>query len=447
MRWRWPTERVLAVLAAASLEAAWLALLQLAAQWLGGTGTPAVDIGAFGLAAVAGLVLARSLRGLSRRAYAAWVVGAALAAALGAVALAPGSASVADALARDAAPWLLGIALLRGTAHAQLDDEAIVAERLLRLGIAGLVAFWVWATAVGLARDPAYAGPAFAASLTYVEAGLVALGVGRLADLRVEALDRAARRRWAVLLAAVTAIVAAVGAPLAALLGLPALTALIGIAGPLAPLLGYLLYLLALVVGSAFLSVAQLLPPSGAGPLPTPLPSTSPLGSPGPGVTPATGVTPDLAWLPWLIGGLVVAGVLVAVAASLRRPAAEVEPGREGVEVREPEPIRLAFAPRLPRLRARRAPGGPPRDAVEAYRLALAAMHGRETERRPGETPREHARRLAGTPVGGPLRRLVADYELGALAGTRLSGAEERRAIARWRSIVASLRRSGRRSR
>jgi len=73
-------------------------------------------------------------------------------------------------------------------------------------------------------------------------------------------------------------------------------------------------------------------------------------------------------------------------------------------------------------------------DAVTAYLAALAELAGRDDSlgRAEHETPRAHARRIA---VGTDLDALQADYALARYGGRRLTAAEDRRAIRRWRRL------------
>ncbi len=443
MRSTWPADRVLAVLAAVSLEAAWLTLAYVGLQWLAGVPEQHLSIAHFAVAAGVGLLLARNLPDWSSRSYSVDLIGVAvLAGVIGtwlAVAPAVTMNGVALALARNPGGWLLGIAVLRGSAHAELDDEARVVERILELGVPGLVIFWVAATLSGLADASEPASAAFSATLAFISTGLLGLGLGRLADLEVEVIDRVARRRWLVLLLGVSGLVLAIGVPLAALAGLPLGTAVTGAAGPL----GVVVIVLAVVVTAPFALLLELLSRLGLrlgghlGPLSTP--GVSATGTSAPGSPPPPLAAAPEAWLTWIA---VVAGailLLLLVASFLRRPAL-AGPRRTGVEVREREPIVVGRLPRLPRLRLRRPWRRAPRDAVEAYRRALDELAGSEDGRRRGETPREHAARVAGAEIGPSVRRLAADYQLAALAGRHLTDAEERRALAHWRRLRRATR-------
>jgi hypothetical protein len=442
MRSIWSADRILALLAAASLEGAWLTLVYIGLQWWAGNRELDLGIGQFALGAVVGILLARRIRGLSRWLYAtAVIVVAVLVGATGAwlEGSAPTSfGDIAAALVGHPAAWILGVAILRGTGHGDPDDESTVAERVLNRGVPGLVAFWIVASLSGLASSASLEGMAFAATLTFLSAGLLSLGLARLTDLEVEAVHPA-RRQWLALLLGISALLLVVGVPLAAVLGLPFGTALAGIAGPLAPLLGALLTVAAVPAGLLLEGLVHLVGALGIGraTLP-PVPIASAEASAAARVLPS-GPPPDLSWLLWIAIAIVTALIILAVAAMLRRP--ELDQGATTArEVREAERIEVGPLPQLPRIRMPRIWRRPPTSAIEAYRLVLASLVGREDERRLGETPREHAARAAGERFGPSLTRLAADYQLSALAGRQLSAAEERRAVARWRRITRELR-------
>jgi hypothetical protein len=82
-----------------------------------------------------------------------------------------------------------------------------------------------------------------------------------------------------------------------------------------------------------------------------------------------------------------------------------------------------------------------PADAATAYRALLDDLEERPGARRePSETPAEHARRLR-TAGASDLRLdlLAADYSLARFAGITLSAREDRRAVARWRTLRRRL--------
>ncbi len=430
MRSSWSAESLLAVLAAATVEAAGITLAYLAIAWISGRVEILLGVPAFAVAVILGMALARGLRRASWRRYLLVLPAAViLTGALGGwlAERIAGSAGDPVGVVSNAASWMLGIAVLRGTAHAELDDEAYVVDRLIRFGMAGLAAFWIVAAATGLPSNRSYTAAAFGATLAFVSSGLLALGLGRLRVLRVETVDGAARRRWLWLLLGVTVAVLLVGIPLAALLEVPLATAVEGAAGPAAVVFVAVFLVL---TAPAVLLLSEIAHAIGPVEFHVNLPVIS--------FTPGSGSPPpvDVVTVVIAVFGAVLAAellaILIVVAAVLRRR--RRLRGRGGPELREPEPMGLQLSIHLPR-RRQRGSGGPPTTAVEAYRLVLGLLAEREEGRRPGETPREHARRIHGTEVGPGVARLAADYQLAALAGHRLNDAEERRAHGRWQRI------------
>ncbi|MGZ6372330.1 MAG: hypothetical protein ACXWL8_02935 [Candidatus Limnocylindria bacterium] len=441
MRSTWSAERALALLAAASLEGAWITLLYVAFQWPTPNHLLHLGIGHLAAGVLVGAVLARRIRRWPQRQYAAAIIGAAIiAAGVGAwLAIAPDlrPGEIVTGVLVNPGGWLLGLALLRGTAHADSAAEAEVARRVLDRGMLGLVAFWVVATASDLVHAQTFAAAAFAATLTFISAGLLSLGLGRLTDLDVEASDPA-RPRWIALLLGVSGLVLLVGIPLAAVLGLPLESALAGIVGPLAPLAAAFFTLLAVPVGLLFEALVALLRSLPHGhPLPTVAPALA--SAAGHQVVPS-GSAPNLTWLIWVGAVAGVALALAVIAWFVRRPEI-VMAAEPAEEVREAEPIDVGLGLRLPRLRLGRRWRRSPRDAIEAYRYALDSLVGREEARLTGETPREHAARVRPMEIGPRLGRLAADYQLSALAGRTLNDPEQRRALDRWRQITRGSRR------
>ncbi len=444
MRSTWSADRLLRLLATASLEAGWLTLIYLAVQWLAHSEQLTLGIGELGLAVIGGVLLVRSIDSRSPAVHAVVLLMAAVVVGvLGiwlSVAPATSRADLVAGLRANPGGVLLGVALLRGAAHGDLDRSASRAERLLDAGLLGLVGYWLFAGASGLSGSEPFSATAYAATLTIVSASLLSLGLARLTELRVEGVDRAARWRWLVLLIAVIAVVLAVGAPLAAVLGVPVAAALEGVAGPLAPVLLVLSAVIVIPLGLIAELIHLLLPwstgvtPPDLGPLPS-----QGLGSaqPGQGLVSPMG----LDWTLWpLLIGLALLGAIL-YRGMLRRSLRDddLEPGEE---IREGEPLDEIPLPHLPRLRLpwRRRRARVPATAEEAYRLALPLLVGRPEERRAGETPREHARRVVPMPLGPSVARLAADYQLNVFAERTLTPAEERRALERWRRVERASR-------
>jgi Domain of unknown function (DUF4129) len=444
MRSTWSADRILGLVATASLDAGWLTLIYLAIQWLAHSEQLHLGIAELGLAAIAGVLLARRLRGRPRPVYVGvLVVASVIAAAIGIwLSVAPDLAGESVTLAMTTNPggFLLGVAVLRGSMHADLDHSAGRAERLLDIGPLGLLVFWMFAGASGLAGSESFTATAYAATLTIVSASLLSLGLARLSELRVEGADRAARWRWLVLLVAVSGAVLAVGAPLAAILGVPVATAIAGVAGPLTPVLLVIVTIIAIPFG-LIAELLHLLLPQTTG---LSYPDLGPAASPGIGQTTndaALGNPTGIDWMLWpLLGGLALL-LLIWLGGMIRRPV--IDDDLEGDdEIREGEPIGDLLPPHLPRPRLpwRRPRRVAPGSALDAYPLALPLLVGRPEARRSGETPRAHARRVATTPLGRTIARLAADYQLIAFAGRPLSRAEERRALERWGRVERASR-------
>src|SRR5262245_17983073 len=87
MRSRWPAEQILIWLATATLEAAWITLVNLQLQWLKRTERVDLTIVYYFLAVALGMTLARTFRNLPQNRYALILTAGALGSAIvGAVA-------------------------------------------------------------------------------------------------------------------------------------------------------------------------------------------------------------------------------------------------------------------------------------------------------------------------------------------------------------------------
>jgi hypothetical protein len=445
VRSSWSAEVALTWLAVASVEGAWLTLAYIAMQWLTQQPGLPLTIAHFAIAVAAGMIVARLARGLQQTRFAAAIGAFVLVAAVSAVLLS--HVQFADfgglirALILSPSSYVMGIAVVRGAVESD-PRGGFESERLFRFGIPGLVVFWLFASTTAMVHAPAYVAPAFAATLTFVSAGLLALGLSRLDDLEVEAVDRAARRRWLVLLVAVVALVLIVGVPTGIVMGVPVSSAVAGVFGPLAPIIVAVFSILAIPLFWLLNAIIGIV----GNPLTAPQPSIAIPSAFGSGPPPAfelpTGqATPDLT-IVFLAAIAVALVVLVRVLAIvLHRPTVK-RSGDDVDEVRASERIALPALPKLPRLRLRPARRPAPRTASEAYVLALAALAPGDNARTTGETPREHAMRVRTTTVGRDVSRLATDYQLERFAERPLTAPEERRALARWRRIVASVRRT-----
>jgi len=433
-------EYALAVLAACSLEAAWITLAYVVVAAIA-TGAPGpLPMLAFAGAAFIGLGYARwsALDGRPpyRTPLALIVVAAAIVGWL--VPLGSAAAQVLEepleVVGMHPGGILLGIAVLRGTAHVIPDDDERIAETALGPGLVVVAAIWALLTATGATRQSWVVEVAFAATVTFVTAGLLSIGLARLAGLRSVGVIGADRRTWVVLVGIVAGLLA-VAMPLALILGVPIDNAVRGVLGPIGDLLVpvvVVLLLPAALLATVLVLLFEMLT-GGPGTLPD-IPSAladtvafdwaSALGGP-------SGQGPILELVPLVVA--VVAAFLL-VRGLLGRPDLSGAED-ESVEVRETERpvggVRLR-RPHLPM--PRRHPV--PRTATEAYLASLEILaRWPESARLASETPAEHVRRLRADPIGLPLGRLAADYALAEFGQRTLVPSEHRRAIERWRRL------------
>jgi len=439
MRSSWPAERivgwllpVLAILA----EGAWLTVVYVAVE-------TAIDgqapiLGTFELAAVAGLAALAVRRGMLRPddnpvTFFGVLIG------IGAVGWLWDDGARSLALAGDLpgaiglhpGGWLLLVAAMRGVGRGlEIDDRALT--RLVLLGVPGLGLPWILGQLAASDLRPVFIEQAFVASLTFVSAGFMAAGLARLQEIgRETGVDWRTNRSWLGTVLGVLAIVLAIGVPAASLLGLPVDTVTRGLIGPVLSLLGYLLLAVAFV--AAILSAAL-------------YEALSRLGFALPGaLTPQElGQLPEMREYtieqlqgPIMTVVILWAGVVLLAVIVLRtwvRRRAHGRP-RGGGEERSFSIPQDAFRLGMPRLGgvARRRRRGAPTDAVSAYLAALdhLAEHEPARARREPESPHVHAARIGVPEVGS----LQADYALARYGGRRLTDAENRRGVARWRRI------------
>ena len=445
MRLRWSAENVLTWLAVTSMEGAWLTLAYVLLQWAASQPSLPLNVLHFSLAVMLGMLVAHVGANLSQARFAASMAAAAVLCAMVAGVIsgipAPDPGAFIRGLVVAPGSWLLGLAVVRGAVQAN-PRGSYATEQLFSFVIPGLAVYWILASASGLVHDVEYTTAAFTATLTFVAAGLLAMGLSRLDDLEVDAIDRVARRRWLALLLGIVGAVLLIGLPLSLVLGVPVSAAAAGVLGPLAPLLIGLFSIMAIPVFWLLDALAALLGNGGDVAVPSFFAEPTPIGNgPPPLFEPGTGSAPELTWLlivVLLVGFFVLVRLLAVL---LRRPtvkgaAASVD------EVRGREDISLPPLPQMPKLHLPRRRAAP-RTASEAYRLALAAVAHGPAARAADETPREHAARVLPTTMGRDMSWLAADYQLDAFAGKSLTPPETRRAIERWRQIVRRSRSRG----
>ena len=199
MRSIWSPEGVLAALADASLEAAWLTLVYLLVQpWIG-DGQLHLGLPALAVAVLAGLLFARTASELPRESYT--LIGSGLtvlAAAIGTLAFVPEIARVDPFAALRCAPrrparrrrlparqrpcrgGRRGRQRRTHPGHRPVRTGRLLAD--LQPGRPG--------------RAPEFAQPALSACITFVTASLLAMGLARLASLGSDGVGRPTRRRW-----------------------------------------------------------------------------------------------------------------------------------------------------------------------------------------------------------------------------------------------------------
>ncbi len=416
--------------AIAVAEGAWINVLY-AAVTIGLLRLPvALGVLPFALAAGLGIAVTRRHRAASRQGTVACLAVVVAAALLGWVAdpavrtaLFAGTADAA--IAANPVGLLVGLAAWRGTRYRDPESADLAVAALLAWGIPGLALPWLLGSASPVARG-AFAAEALPATLLFVAAGLAAIGL-----LRLDAVSRAAgeewraRREWPALIGGVVILVLVLGVPAAILLDVPVDSLFRSVVDPLTR------------VGGAAAGVIQ-----GV------LGGLGPVGPPPP-VVPGPPPPPPIVGPSWigdllaLIDIIVLVGLVVLAVAFVirgRHPSS----GRASLPPPGPGEVRHLVLPTLsihrPRLRLPRFArfvGARPGTAAEAY---AALMEDRAddpaTARRPSETPAGHARRLRAIGRGAwGLDLLAADYALERYAGRRLTLAEGRRALARWRRL------------
>jgi hypothetical protein len=442
MRSSWPAElgnRALALLpsaATAAAEGAWLAVVYAAVQ-AGMAGRPlATEVWAFVLAAALGVVFAHRTGGRRRT-----VLTAASCAAIGLVGWAmdpqvralAASGTLAAAAMTHPAGWLLGVATWRGSRHADPTTDDLVVGSLLFWGVPGLAVPWLVGSTIG--ARAAFIDAALPATLLFMGAGLVAVGLTRLDALgRDVGVDWRKNRTWVALLVGVVALVVAIGTPAAVLLGASVDAMINTVIGPIAALVGGAGDLVIALLGAVG-ALAGSAAPAGASP-----PPSLPPGPAMPFSAPA-GLSNAFAVGVFLL--LIVAVILVwRRVRGAPRTVRWQPPRSEERRIALPRPSVRITLPHLPRLSFPRSIR--PRTAIEAYLAVLAAFDRNERiARRVGESPAAHARRLRRQGDGSlPLDLLAADFALARYGGAKLTRAETARAIRRWRTGTA-LRRGG----
>ena len=444
---------ILPILLAVVMEAAWISVFAGLIQEF------ALRVPVLGLAGMAGFVgLGVTLaRGLAPRLPREWpLIGTALVfvAAIGGVLISPAArealaaGNLARTLAANPGGMLAGLAVLRGYPHAGDHPAVDTVGRALFLGIPMLA---IAAAVGGMVAEPfrtAFLRDAAIAAAVFIAAGLLTLAVAAVADVR---RGGAAMWRtnpvWMALVVVAIAGLLAFAIPIG-LAGGPsiALTLQVIVAGSIFPLavVGFILggraalrRLVLIVGGTAFVVWILSFASQGAS-------NTAQAGSgAGGGSTIGQAISPaGVAG----IGGLTAVVIGLVVFLLIR-----VWMRRQGPLPDDPDDVRSSSLPAndlagKPLRRRRRLPWTrPPRTAIEAYLALVEDLHDvPDIRRKAAETPSEHARRVRldqlATDSGIGLELLAADYGLASYGARRLTAAETRRAIGRWRSLRRLLR-------
>ena len=325
-----------------------------------------------------------------------------------------------EALATAGSGWLLGLAAWRGTRHRDpLTDDTVVGS-LLAWIVPGLAIPWLIGS--GSSQRQAFVDTAFPATLLFVAAGLIAVGLTRLEALgQLVGIDWRRNRAWVALLITVVALVALIATPAAWLLDTSAEASARTLLGPAVAA--------ADVVGAI------------AAPIEHTIGGFLPAGSSAPPVYPPGGGSKSTVAI-W-IEAFVLTGLLVVLIGVLlvfyRIMTSEPRSGPPPPELQERQALRPSPLPgglgwiHFPRLAFRREVL--PRTASQAYLAVLDRLDGDERLRRmPSESPAAHARRLRAIGEGSlSLDLLAADFELERYREATLTPPETRRAIERSR--------------
>lgn len=336
--------------------------------------------------------------------------------------------------------WLLGLAVLRGMAHAEPGTSEGALERLVLIGVPGLAV----PVLVGGALPEPWQSEALDAQVVdiaiFLVAATLALAVTRLA--RVASSGGFAWRRnraWIALVALIGVGVVAASLPASVVVGPVVRLAIALLVVPfffIGTLAGLTQIRLRSVVSMLVLAGVFLVIVAIAG-----SPSGQRTGTGPPGVS-GVGAS-DSPFVPLAGGGLllvaVVVGILVLARIWMRETLRPVESDVDEERTIDATPAERIAAPRGPRRAA--VHRGTPTDAPSAYLALLGDLERRdELRRQPAESPAEHARRLRRTGRGAVgLDLLAADYALARFADAHLTAREERRAIGRWRHLRRTL--------
>jgi hypothetical protein len=429
-------------------EGAWLAVLAAAVQAILGE-PPIIGPLEFSILAGIGMAWARRTRwrtpaweafGLPAIAVTAGALGWLLAPETR-IALVEGDLQAA--LTAHPGGWVAALAVYRGHVHHAREVDEEVQDTLLRWGLPALAVAWLVGDLAARSNGPilhdAFTAMAFIGSLLFVGAGVLALGLARLATVRG---DGPGGGSWFGFALVVALGMTAIGIPAAVLLGVPLEALVVAALAPIRVALSLFVLVLSPVVLVAALLVDLVRPllPPGFGQGTITLPQID------------LGPTQPTSSLPGIVFYLVVGGIILLELAAVAlylwlRWRERQEMATLLSELHEERSVVYDRAPRPPRRpRPATAPPRDREDPVGAYLLAIdvLAADGRWA-RRPAETPRQHVARLPGeTPpaVQVGLAHLAAGYQLVRYAGHRLTDRERARTPGRLERLEEAIRHS-----
>jgi hypothetical protein len=322
-----------------------------------------------------------------------------------------------DGLLNAGSGWLLGLAAWRGTRHRDPTTDDAVVGSLLTWIIPALAIPWLIGS--GSSQRQAFVDVALPATLLFVSAGLIAVGLARLEALgQLVGVDWRGNRAWLAMLVGVVGLVALIATPASWLLNVSAEANARTLLGP------------AVAAGDVVAAIEDTLGGMLAGSASVQPPAYPPTGAP-------------KSALSFWIEAFVLTGVLMVLVGVVlvfyRIVTSEPRPEPTPPEAQERQTVLPQPLPgglgwiHLPRLGFRRE--APPRTASEAYLAVLDRLEtDAELRRAPAESPASHARRLRAVGAGTlSLDLLAADFQLERYRGQMLTTIETQRAIRRAR--------------
>jgi hypothetical protein len=377
-----------AIVAGSAAEGGWIAVLCAGAD-AGLLRRPtSAGVAPFLLAAGVGMLLGGRVPSTGRPATTARLLLALFVGSTAAVVIAVGDPAANPLLSP--APWLLGLAAVRGAIRRGDGWSADASSILLGRGAVALVVPWLLGSAGP--ENGTFGAIALVGTVAFVGGSMAAVALARLDAIRQRAGDAwDGDRSWGRLVAAAVGVVALLGLAGAVIAGIPAQVLGRAVAGPIGDAVG--------TFGRTLRSLAA----GASGPAP------SSTGTP-PGA--ATGSV-DLSGAEGIVTLALAIGLIVLVASVVvlarRTPRSRASVSRSTVERRFELPhLSLPARPRLPRRRPAGARIGPPRTAADAYRAVRVELDSippaRRSRWRDAARPRP-PRRVSHRAIVGPADR------------------------------------------